>query len=80
MVKPDVIVYLGAVASQALLGRSFRVTKDRGKALEWSGYTVVATIHPSAVLRATDPEDRDQLRAALVTDLNAALRLAADGR
>jgi DNA polymerase len=73
-VDPVVIVCLGAVASQALLGRSFRVTKQRGQAMEWGGRTVVATIHPSAVLRA-DPDVRDTMRASLVEDLITALRL-----
>ncbi len=75
MVGPQVLVCLGAIASQALLGRSFRVTKDRGKAQTWGVYTVVATIHPSAVLRATEPDDRERLRASLVEDLITAHRL-----
>jgi DNA polymerase len=77
-VVPKVIVCLGAVAAQALLGRSFRVTKQRGEAIDWEGRTVVATIHPSAVLRAREPEQRDRLRAALIEDLSIAARLAAD--
>ena len=75
MVGPQVLVCLGAIASQALLGRSFRVTKDRGKAQTWGAYTVVATVHPSAVLRATEPDDRERLRASLVQDLVTAHRL-----
>jgi DNA polymerase len=75
VVEPVVIVTLGAVASQALLGRSFRVTKERGKAIDWEGRIVVATIHPSAVLRAAEPEERDRLRASLTEDLVTALRL-----
>jgi uracil-DNA glycosylase len=75
VVGPQVLVCLGATASQALLGRSFRVTKDRGKAQTWGDYTVVATVHPSAVLRATDPDDRERLRASLVEDLVTAHRL-----
>jgi DNA polymerase len=50
------------------------VTKQRGQAMEWGGRTVVATIHPSAVLRA-DPDARDAMRASLVEDLITALRL-----
>jgi uracil-DNA glycosylase len=69
MVRPQILVCLGAIASQALLGRSFRVTKDRGKSQNWGDYTVVATIHPSAVLRATEPDDRERLRTSLVEDL-----------
>ena len=75
VVNPVVIVTLGAVASQALLGRSFRVTKERGKAIDWEGRTVVATIHPSAALRAAEPEERHRLRASLAEDLVTALRL-----
>lgn len=77
IVDPLVIVCLGAIASQALLGRSFRVMRQRGQAIDWGGRTVVATIHPSAVLRASDPEERDRLRAALIEDLSTAARLAA---
>jgi DNA polymerase len=75
VVDPDVIVCLGAVASQALLGRSFRVTRERGKAIDRGGRTVVATIHPSAVLRAAEPGERDRLRASLSHDLATAARL-----
>ena len=74
-VDPDVIVCLGAVASQALLGRAYRVTKDHGRVLEWGGYPVVATIHPSAVLRAGEPEERERLRKLLVDDLRTAAAL-----
>jgi len=74
-VDPDVIVCLGAVASQALLGREFRVTKDHGRVLEWGAYPVVATIHPSAVLRAGEPEERDRLRNLLADDLRTAADL-----
>jgi DNA polymerase len=76
-VEPQVIVCLGAVASQALLGRSFRVTKERGKAIEWDRWIVVATIHPSAALRAADPDERDRLRTSLAEDLATAARIAA---
>jgi DNA polymerase len=75
MVGPRVLVCLGAIASQALLGRSFRVTKDRGRAQIWGAYTVVATVHPSVILRAAEPEDRERLRASLVEDLVTAHRL-----
>ena len=78
VVRPEVLVCLGAVASQALLGRSFRVTKDRGTALTWGDYAVVATIHPSAVLRAAKPEDRQRLRMSLIEDLVAARRLISE--
>jgi len=69
VVKPHVLVCLGATAAQALLGRDFRVTKQRGVPVD-SELTpvVIATIHPSAILRA-DPKDRDAELAAFVNDL-----------
>ncbi|RKS72290.1 DNA polymerase [Actinomadura pelletieri DSM 43383] len=79
LLDPDVVVTLGATAGKALLGPSFRVTKERGRLLdlpdqETSDARVVATIHPSAVLRA---EDRDAMYAGFLDDLKvvaAALR------
>jgi uracil-DNA glycosylase family protein len=66
-VKPEVLVCMGATASQALLGRQFRVTKERGRQLGSDlAPHVVATIHPSAVLRA---DDREAEFAGLVRDL-----------
>jgi DNA polymerase len=69
VVKPRVIVALGATAAQALLGNQFRVTRDRGKPIpsEWAE-VVVATVHPSAVLRAPD-DARDEARREFVADL-----------
>jgi uracil-DNA glycosylase family protein len=69
VVKPEVLVCLGATAAQALLGRSFRVTRERGRPVE-SGLArhVLATIHPSAILRA-DSESRERERKAFVDDL-----------
>ena len=67
--KPRVLVPMGATAAQALLGRQFRVTKDRGRPIESDlAPVVIATIHPSAILRAQD-EDRDREYQALVEDL-----------
>jgi uracil-DNA glycosylase family protein len=72
VVKPNVLVCLGATAAQALLGRSFRVTRDRGKPVESDlAPHVLATIHPSAILRA-DPDVRESERAAFVRDLEVA--------
>jgi DNA polymerase len=69
VVEPDVLVCLGATAAQALLGRSFRVTRERGRPVDSDlAPTVLATIHPSAILRA-DPETRESERAAFVDDL-----------
>jgi DNA polymerase len=72
LVKPRALVLMGATAAQALLGKSFKVTQERGKPLdsELAGL-VVATIHPSAVLRA---ENRDEMFAGLVHDLRVVAR------
>jgi uracil-DNA glycosylase family protein len=69
VVKPKVLVLLGAVAAQGLLGRQFRVTKQRGELVDspLAPY-VTATIHPSAILRG-EPEDRERALAGLVADL-----------
>ena len=68
IVEPRVLVLLGASAAQALLGREFRVTRSRGEILESTGLAphVMATIHPSAVLRA---DDRAAEQRALADDL-----------
>ena len=69
VVKPTVLVLLGAVAAQGLLGKQFRVTKQRGELVDspLAPY-VTATIHPSAILRG-EPEDRERALAGLVADL-----------
>jgi uracil-DNA glycosylase len=73
LLKPRVIVPLGATAGQALLGKDFRVTRDRGRPLESDlAEHVVATIHPSAVLRS---DDREAEFAALVADLRVVAEL-----
>jgi uracil-DNA glycosylase len=75
-VRPRVIVCLGATAARALMGASFRITRSRGQVLEGTGGNVViATWHPSAVLRAHD--DPAQSRS-LFEQLTADLRVAAD--
>jgi len=70
VVRPRVLVCLGAVAAQALLGSRVKVTKDRGKPLE-SGLApvVLVTIHPSAILRERDEPAREEAFAAFVADL-----------
>jgi DNA polymerase len=69
-VKPKIIVCLGATAAQAVLGRDFRLTKERGTFVqhEWASY-VTATVHPSAILRAPDQRQRHQQYLDLVADL-----------
>jgi DNA polymerase len=68
VVQPRVLVCLGATAAQALLGRQFRVSRQRGELVEspLAPY-VTATIHPSAILRSRD--DREAELAAFVADL-----------
>ncbi len=70
LVRARVLVCLGATAAQALLGRAFRVTRDRGKVLRSPlAPAVVATAHPASVLRAADAASRRREREALVHDL-----------
>ncbi|MEO3875368.1 UdgX family uracil-DNA binding protein [Nonomuraea sp. B12E4] len=68
-VKPEVIVVLGATAARALLGREFRVTHHRGEPVPLGEALAVATVHPSAVLRAPD---REAAYAGFLADLKAA--------
>jgi DNA polymerase len=70
VVAPAVIVCLGATAAQALLGKDFRVTKQRGTfVLSNLAPHVLATVHPSALLRAPDEESRHEEYARFVADL-----------
>lgn len=70
VVKPRVLVCLGATAAQAMLGRSFRVTQQRGEFLESDlAPYVMATVHPSSILRAPDSETRHAETARFVDDL-----------
>ena len=70
VVRPRVLVCLGASAAQALLGRDFRVTRQRGEWLESDlAEHVTATIHPSAILRQRDDESRQREMEAFVRDL-----------
>jgi DNA polymerase len=73
VVKPTLLVLLGATAAQAVMGPAFRLTKQRGTVLE-SPFEVaaMATWHPSAVLRAPDSAARERMFAELVTDLRTA--------
>jgi uracil-DNA glycosylase len=71
-VKPKLVVLLGATAASALLGKDFRLTEQRGQLLDLEqGMPAVATVHPSAVLRAPDREAAYQ---GLVADLTVAAR------
>jgi len=86
LLTPDVVVCLGAVAAKALIAPSFRITKDRGRLLprpttldEEAGVGqswLLATMHPSAILRTPD-EERQEAYAALVADLRVAASVLA---
>ena len=72
-VKPRLLVCLGATAAQALLGRSFRVTKDRGRLVDSPlAPMVMATVHPSSILRTADDETRHIEMKRFVEDLRHA--------
>ena len=70
VVKPHLLVLLGATAAQALLGRDFRVSVQRGQLIERPGLPpMMATVHPSSILRAPDDETRELEMRAFVQDL-----------
>jgi uracil-DNA glycosylase len=70
VVKPEVIVCLGATAAQSLLGKSFKVTERRGEMIAHTlAPLVVATVHPSSILRAPDEERRHDEMARFIEDL-----------
>jgi len=76
LVKPEVMVCLGATAAQSLLGRTFSVTRQRGQVISSTLVPkVVATVHPSSILRAPDPESRKSQMEAFVRDLKRIARL-----
>jgi uracil-DNA glycosylase family protein len=73
IVRPDVLVCLGSTAAQAIFGSSFRVTRQRGQVLKSDlAQRVVATVHPSSILRQPDEELRRREYALFVADLSAA--------
>jgi DNA polymerase len=70
VLDPDIVVLLGATAAQTVLGPQFRVTQRRGEIIETPGApTMMATVHPSSILRARDDESRRIERALFVEDL-----------
>ena len=75
-VRPDLIVCLGAIAAKTLLGNDFRLTQDRGRLIDADvdgrPQRLIATAHPSAVLRTPVGAERDEAYAALVADLRTA--------
>jgi DNA polymerase len=71
--RPEIIVCLGATAAQVMMGASFRITKHRGKFFKSEDAAwLMATYHPSAILRAPEKEDRARKRAEFVDDLKRA--------
>jgi len=74
--QPAVIVCLGATAAKAVFGAAFRVSRERGQVRASPlGPSALATLHPSAILRITDPEEREQAFKLLVADLRIARKL-----
>jgi DNA polymerase len=77
-VRPNVLVLMGATAAQALLGRQFRVTKDRGRPVDSDlAPHVLATVHPSSILRQRTDEERVEAMADFVADLKIVAKLLA---
>jgi uracil-DNA glycosylase family protein len=76
-VHPRVLVLLGATAAQALLGTAFRVTRERGRPIAGTEFAeqVVATVHPSAVVRIRDRAERAEAERELAADLRTAVEL-----
>ena len=87
LVKPKIIVCLGATAAQALLGRTFKVTQQHGQWVEWpddrggrsGSIPATATVHPSSILRAPDAAARDKAFAGFVADLKIVARRLSGG-
>ena len=78
-VKPTLVVALGATAAKALLGAAFRITQDRGRVARREGLPpVIATYHPSFVLRTHGRPGGEEVYAAFVADLKAAARFVQD--
>jgi DNA polymerase len=76
VVQPEVLVMLGATAAQAILGPSFRVSRERGKLVEirLAPYAL-ATVHPSSILRQQTPEDRHREMRLFAEDLKTVARI-----
>ncbi len=73
VVRPRMLVLLGATAAQSVMGPAFRVSRQRGEVLPSPyGVPVVATVHPSSILRAIDEESRDAAMSGFVSDLRVA--------
>ncbi len=80
VVRPQILVCLGSTAAQSLLGREFSVTRQRGELIESPlAPFVIATVHPSSILRAPDADARDLQMQAFVNDLRKVAALARKG-
>ncbi|HZR45371.1 MAG TPA: UdgX family uracil-DNA binding protein [Candidatus Manganitrophaceae bacterium] len=78
LIQPKVIVCLGATAAQALLGKAFRVTRQRGEPIrseKFPGPWFLATVHPSSILRVPDEETRRKENARFIEDLKKAAQV-----
>ena len=76
VVKPQIVVALGATAAQALFGRAFRVTRDRGRLVPFAlAPCALGTVHPSALLRAPDEETRQREIARFIEDLRLVAKI-----
>lgn len=77
LIKPNLVVALGATAAQALLGKAVPVLKMRGAVIERDGLRVFITIHPSLILRIREPADKDAERERFLKDMREVKRLMA---
>jgi DNA polymerase len=81
VVRPEILVCLGATAAQSLLGRTFSVNRQRGQLVESSlAPYVTATVHPSSILRAPDSKARELQMRAFINDLKKVAQLAGERR
>jgi uracil-DNA glycosylase family protein len=76
VVAPKMVICLGATAAQDLFGGKFKITKERGKIMEDTGIApmVMATVHPSSILRAPDHDAREKARREFIQDLAKAAK------
>lgn len=75
VIKPEILVCLGATAAQTILGKDFRVLRSRGKFVTSPlAPKVMATVHPSSILRAVDHDSREQQRQMFIADLRKVAR------
>ncbi len=78
VIRPQILVCLDATAAQTLLGRTFRLTRHLGELMPspWAKF-ILATFHPSSVLRAPKLEDRKRMKAQLLHDVKIAIKSVA---